>query len=56
MQQTARAYVADDRTRQTMAAMGLEAASVCGADLTTQIAREIDTYTGIARKLNLSGN
>ena len=55
LQQTARAYVADDRTKQTMAAMGLESNSVCGADLTAQIAKEIDTYTGIARKLKLSG-
>jgi tripartite-type tricarboxylate transporter receptor subunit TctC len=54
LQQTARAYVADEKTKQTMAAMGLESSSVCGKDLAAQIAKEIDTYIGIARKLNLS--
>ncbi|WP_082621877.1 tripartite tricarboxylate transporter substrate binding protein [Bordetella sp. N] len=56
LQRSARAYVADDRTKQTMTAMGLEAHSVCGTELTAQIGQEIETYTQIARKLNISGD
>jgi len=54
--QSARAYAADEKTRQTMVAMGLDAHSTCGADFSAQIANEINTYTEIARTLNVSGS
>jgi len=54
--QSARAYVADEKTRQTLTTMGLDAHSTCGAEFTAQIAQEIDTYTVMAGTLNLSGD
>jgi len=56
LQQNARDYVADAKTRQTLTTMGLDADSTCGADFGAQIAREIDTYTEMARTLNVSGS
>jgi len=55
LQQNARDYVADAKTRQTLTTMGLDAHSTCGADFAAQIGREIDTYRSMARTLNISG-
>jgi tripartite-type tricarboxylate transporter receptor subunit TctC len=53
LRQQAQAYVKDPQTKERLATMGLEPEAICGKAFGAQMKTEVETYTALARKLDL---